>query len=262
LGIKNKNVAVTVHDLNKLHIFGVDFITRTFITLKSCLLGKYKLISAPSHYVKNDILSHFKTDEESIYVMYNFIDLTKIDASRFNNSENANNSTILHVGSDMPNKNINLIYKILKVLPSSFKLIRVGANSQRNLKYAKDNDLLKRIIFYEGVSTEVLNDLYRTSSVFLYPSKFEGFGRPLLEAMAHGLPVVYRNSSSLPEIAGDAGLPFDTDDVKEVVELIYKSIDNPENERLRRRSLERSKFFDLKSQRDNILKFYELLLEP
>jgi len=120
--------------------------------------------------------------------------------------------------------------------------------------------LKKKIRFYQGISSGKLDELYNLADIFIYPSTNEGFGRPLLEAMAHGLPVIYRNSSSLPEIAGDAGIPFDNDSLDEIAEKIHRTAEFDNYSKMSEKSIERSKFFDISNQKKTILKFYDELI--
>lgn len=261
LGFGEKNVAITVHDLNQLHTTGYDFISTGLMATKLNLLRKYENIVVDSNFVKQDILNHFRVNEDLIHVIYNWIDLSRIKVPDLSKKRiNSKNITLIHVGNDQPNKNINLIYKLLNKLPSSYRLVRVGSNSTHNIHYVERNGLSKRIKFYQGISSEKLDELYSNSDIFIYPSTNEGFGRPLLEAMARGLPVIYRNSSSLPEIAGGAGISFDNDSLDEIVEKIIRIAEFDNYSQLSRKSIERSRFFDLSSQKKTILKFYDELI--
>ncbi|MEM3828943.1 MAG: glycosyltransferase family 1 protein [Conexivisphaerales archaeon] len=257
LGAERKKVVITVHDINQFHTTG-DALGRFLHIGKLGMLPKYKHIVVVSNFVKQDILNHLNVDEESINVFYNWIDLSKIKVRQNSNTmKRSKIIKLLHVGNDQPSKNISLLYKVMKNLPPNFELIRVGNNSLRNLRYVEKNNLKGRISFYSRISKEELEQLYLGSDCFVYPSTFEGFGRPLLEAMAHGLPVVYRDGSSLSEVAGDAGLKFYSDDPDEISELIYKATTEGVAEELRKRGIERSKLFDIKNQEEKIINYYK-----
>lgn len=261
LGLGKKNLAVTVHDLNQLHATGYDFISTGLMATKLNLLTKYENIVVDSNFVKQDILNHFRVDEASIHVVYNWIDLSKIKIP--NSSKERSDPkiiTLIHVGNDQQNKNINLIYELLNKLPSSYQLIRVGSNSKRNIRYVERMSLRKRIKFYQGISSGKLDELYNLADICIYPSTNEGFGRPLLEAMAHGLPVIYRNSSSLPEIAGNSGIPFDNDSLDEIVEKVMRTAELDSYSKMSKKSIERSRFFDISNIKGTILKFYDELI--
>ncbi|MEM3830147.1 MAG: glycosyltransferase family 1 protein [Conexivisphaerales archaeon] len=258
LGAGRKNVIITVHDINQFHTTGIDAVGTFLHISKLSMLSKYRHIVVVSNFVKQDILNHLNVDEESINVLYNWIDLSKIDVKQNSNTmKRSKRIKLLHVGNDQPNKNIPLLYEVMKNLPPNFELVRVGNNSLRNLRYVEKNNLKRRISFYSRISKEELEQLYLGSDCFVYPSSFEGFGRPLLEAMAHGLPVVYRDGSSLSEIAGDAGLKFYSDNPDEISELIYKATTEGVTEELRKRSIERSKLFDVGKQEEKIINYYK-----
>jgi glycosyltransferase involved in cell wall biosynthesis len=262
LGMGKKNIAITIHDLNQIHKTGIDFISTGFMDIKLSLLNRYQKITVVSNFVKQDVLNHFRVDENLIQVLYNWIDLSKIMVQDLSTKrKDSEIITLIHVGNDQPNKNINLIYRLLNYLPATYYLIRVGSNSKRNLRYVEKNGLRKRIKFYQGISKEKLGELYNFADIFIYPSTNEGFGRPLLEAMAHGLPIIYRNSSSLPEIAGSAGLSFESDDLEEISEKIKMVAEYKNYRLLAQKSLERSKFFDISNQKSKILRFYRELLD-
>ncbi|MEM3489026.1 MAG: glycosyltransferase family 1 protein [Nitrososphaerota archaeon] len=258
LGAGRKNVVITVHDITQFHIPEI-YVIGTFLHIgKLSMLSRYRHIVVVSNFVKQDILNHLNIDEESIDVLYNWIDLSKIRIRQNSNTMKMSKKIkLLHVGNDQPNKNISLLYRVMKNLPPNFELIRVGNNSLRNLKYVEKNNLKGRISFYNRISKEELEQLYLDSDCFIYPSSLEGFGRPLLEAMAHGLPVVYRDGSSLSEVAGDAGLKFYSDDLEEISELIYKATTEGVAEELRKRGIERSKLFDIKNQEEKIINYYK-----
>lgn len=102
-----------------------------------------------------------------------------------------------------------------------------------------------RVILAGFVDDSDLSAMYTAATAFIYLSRYEGFGLPLLEAMACGTPVVSANNSSMPEVVGDAGLMFDCDDVGGVADAIEKLTSSPElHAKLSARGLERAKLFD------------------
>ena len=122
---------------------------------------------------------------------------------------------LLSVSNPQPRKNIPLLirsfYIALRRLPSwEGNLVLVGDPKAGwgveviQEEIDKEPELAKRVIRAGAVSDEDLGPLYNACEVFLFPSTFEGFGLPVLEAMQCGAPVICSNSSSLPEVAGDA----------------------------------------------------------
>ena len=262
LGAGINEVAIVVHDINQLHLLGYDLISAGLTVMKYHFLAKYKHIVAVSKFVKQDLVNHFRVDEGSISVLYEWIDISKIKILKLSERRiNSKSVYLIHVGNDQPNKKVDLVYRVMMRLPSSYKLIRVGSNSMRNLRFLKRNNLLERVQLYQGISKDKLEDLYNSANIFLYPSTYEGFGRPLLEAMAHGLPVVYRNSSSLPEVAGNAGIAFDDDNEDLIAEMIQNVAEQNNYSQLCKKSIERSKSFDISNLGSLILKTFDALFE-
>ena len=117
-----------------------------------------------------------------------------------------------------------------------------------------------RVHFPGFVDDADLPALYSAAEVFAYVSLYEGFGLPLLEAMACGTPVIGSNASSLPEVIGEAGLPVDPRSVDDIARALQQMIDQPE---LRERSielgLERAKLFTWDKAARELLAIYEQL---
>jgi len=135
---------------------------------------------------------------------------------------------ILNVGTLHPRKNIEricLAYKKLREGKNiSHKLVIVGRGGWSYKKFfnlPERLELTDEIIFLGNVPQEDLPVLYNSAEVFLYPSLYEGFGLPVLEAMACGIPVVTSNTSSLPEVAGGAAILVDPYNVNEIVSALY-----------------------------------------
>ena len=126
---------------------------------------------------------------------------------------------ILFVGTLEKRKNVPTLLKSfykLKKCKIEHKLVIVGG---KGWKYTKIFDLIEEfnlkgdVIFTDYVSDEYLVKFYNAADLFVYPSLYEGFGLPPLEAMACGCPVITSNTSSLPEVVGDAGIMIDPNDI-------------------------------------------------
>lgn len=114
---------------------------------------------------------------------------------------------LLHVGFDWPHKNIQVLLAAMRrVAPASFKLVLAGGRRREHLAAAVRAHGLERCVVDMGpVSGELLDALYRGSSALVFPSLYEGFGIPLVEAMHYGLPILGSDRASVPEIIGPAG---------------------------------------------------------
>jgi len=125
---------------------------------------------------------------------------------------------------------------------------------------ARELGLSQNVCFVGDVSNEDAAALYSTCEVFAFPSLYEGFGLPVLEAMACGAPVACGNTSSLPEIAGDAGLLFDPQDVEAIAATLQRAIADPElRSSLRQRGLERAAQFTWQRVAEQTLDVYRVV---
>ena len=138
---------------------------------------------------------------------------------------------ILHVGSCAPRKNIATLLRALAQVPAA-RFVQVGGSftaDQHALVQALA--LQDRVALAGRVSEGALQDWYARATVFVFPSQYEGFGLPVLEAMAAGLPVICSNASSLPEVAGEAALLFDPGEPDALAELIRLVLGDPARRR-------------------------------
>jgi glycosyltransferase involved in cell wall biosynthesis len=172
---------------------------------------------------------------------------------------------ILFVGSIEPRKNLISLLKAYLLLPEyikrDFKLLLVGLKGWKNVEILELLNKLKGNAEYLGfVDNEELAGLYRKASCFVYPSLYEGFGLPPLEAMACGCPVVTSDVASLPEVCGDAAYYINPYNVESIAEGIHKVLtDRNLRQNLIERGLERSKLFSWeKSAREHIKVFEEV----
>ena len=171
---------------------------------------------------------------------------------------------ILFVGMFEPRKNITGLCqaygKLKKTMKSEHQLVLVGSKgwmyediSEEISKGSPDD-----VIVTGYLPDEELALFYREADVFVYPSFYEGFGLPPLEAMACGTPVITSNSSSLPEVVGDAGIMVDPNDVDGLANAIYSVLSdaNLRNE-MSRKGLERAKLFSEGRMAREMLRIFE-----
>ena len=121
-------------------------------------------------------------------------------------------------------------------------------------KTREENNMEKNVVIPGYVSSEEIVYLYANAKLFLYPSIYEGFGIPLLESMASGVPVITSNTSSLPEVIDDAGIainPFNITEAREKIELLLKDKELYEN--LRNKGIERAKKFTWRNSAEVLL---------
>ncbi len=146
---------------------------------------------------------------------------------------------VLNVGTIEARKNILLAVKALAHLPEEISLVVVGRRtkySDKVLEYAKKHGLMSRIKFYHGVPDDDLPAFYAQAETFVYPSVYEGFGIPIIEAVGSGLPVVACTGSCLEEAGGPDSLYVAPDDSEAMAAAIRQSLVGAEGreERIRR----------------------------
>jgi glycosyltransferase involved in cell wall biosynthesis len=128
---------------------------------------------------------------------------------------------VLHVGAIQKRKNVDRLIEAFSRLPEPWRLVLAGSAG-----YGAEEILAKateRVQVTGYLTNEQLADLYRRASIFGFPSLDEGFGMPVIEAMAYGVPVLSSNSSALPEVCGDAAIlvdPTNTDQIAEELERL------------------------------------------
>ncbi len=154
---------------------------------------------------------------------------------------------ILSVSSSSARKNLSVVKKTLETLGDNYVLVRVGEEVG-----------LKSEISFKNVDDSKLRDIYSAADVLLFPSKEEGFGIPMIEAMASGLPVVASNIPITKEILKDAGIFVSSYDPSEYTEAIIESLNKKEF--YARKSLERSEQFSFEKFRENFHSFYVNML--
>ena len=155
---------------------------------------------------------------------------------------------ILYVGSIESRKNLLLLVRALKHTESSVPVIAIGkrtAYADEVEAYLKENGLESRVKLLNGIPFDELPAFYRMAAVFVYPSRFEGFGIPLLEALNSGVPVIGATGSCLEEAGGPGSVYIDPDDEKELARSIDRILgDAFTRERMIREGKEYAKRFE------------------
>ena len=205
---------------------------------------------------KRDILHFFNVPAEKISVVYNAIDErfwiepSAEDIDRVRERFQLHQRFVLYVGTIKPHKNLVRLIEAFAELRGEFeelKLLIIGDEISKlpALRRAvHSHKLHKHVRFLGFLPDETLAALYRLAAVFVFPSLYEGFGLPPLEAMASGTPVVTSNVSSLPEVAGDAAELVDPYNVSSIVAGVRRVLSDPARaSEMRRRGLIRARDF-------------------
>jgi glycosyltransferase involved in cell wall biosynthesis len=217
----NKPFIVTVHDLIEFK-FKEQYKNNSLAPEMETIIRKANRIIAISENTKKDLIEILKIPSEKIDVIYH-----GYNKSLFVEKPNKFGRYILFVGYRQGYKNFSALAKafsniILK--DGDLKLICVGQPfNKEELNLLKKLKILENTIAF-GVTENKLNELYSNALVFVYPTLYEGFGMPILEAFANNCPVCLSNTSSLPEIAANAAEYFDPKDIESISNAICKTI--------------------------------------
>ncbi len=168
---------------------------------------------------------------------------------------------ILFVGTLEPRKNLQLLAKTLPLLRSDIPLLITGWSGWGDRDWwaeIRRTGLEKRIILTGYVDEPTLACLYGGASAFVYPSFYEGFGLPVLEAMACGCPVICSNRASLPEVAGDAAIQVDPHDPEALAHSLEKVLhDSDLRNRLITAGIQRARLFSWKKTAAETLEIFK-----
>jgi glycosyltransferase involved in cell wall biosynthesis len=218
-----KKIIVTVHDIIPLatrqYKNFMERITYFFIRLA---LKRAAHIIADSEHTKKDIVKHVGYSPKKITVIYLGVDKNEF----FEKKDKKEESTIIYVGSDAQRKNIELIIKAVAIIKKEMpdiRFIKIG-QAQDNTMRTKLKKLAEKLNVAENIVwkdyVENLSVEYSKATMLVFPSLYEGFGFPILEAMACGCPVITTKRTSLPELAGDAALFIEGTNPNELAERI------------------------------------------
>jgi glycosyltransferase involved in cell wall biosynthesis len=195
------------------------------------------LIIAVSSFTASQVEQLLKVEPSRIRVVHHGVRPASANSKREN--------IVLCVGAIQRRKNVARLVKAFESLPDSWRLTLAGAadgfGAAEELQAVEQSPARERIDVLGYVSREQLESLYSRAGIFAFPSLDEGFGMPILEAMAHGVPVLTSNCSAMPEVAGDAALLVDPLNMRDG--LLRLATDEPLRDDLKRRGLERIKQF-------------------
>jgi len=277
---------VTVHDV-------LDFMYRAtngssvrraanFFCTRQVLLRAARVL-AVSNFTKKDIQRLFGIADEKVEVVYNAIDerfrsghASDADRQFIAERYQVNYPFLLYAGRISPHKNVVRIIEAFSALKCELakegkypdlKLIIIGDEVSRHpdlrravIKSGVQND----VRFLGFVPIGVLRIFYDVAKMFVFPSLYEGFGLPPLEAMAHGTPVVTSNTSSLPEVVGNAAVLVNPENIFDISRALLRVLlDQPLREKLKQRGYEQVERFSWEASVTRILNVYrQVVAEP
>jgi glycosyltransferase involved in cell wall biosynthesis len=224
---------VTVHDLSFLRSpDSFRFANRTYLSLFTGLsCQRARRVIAVSEYTKKDVMKVYGLPADKIDVVYSGLDPEIVrppesELIAFRKRHGLPDKFILYLGTIEPRKNLStLIRAYAKVRPAGVKLVCAGGRGwmyEDVFQTVEELRLSREVIFPGFLPGDDLPFWYSAAQVFVYPSTYEGFGLPVIEAMACGVPTITTNSSSLPEAAGDAAILVPPDDSSALAEALAR----------------------------------------
>jgi len=226
-------------------------------------------IIAVSESTKSDLIRFFSLSPDKIQVIYSPCDARFFKTATLRQRLDVQvryglpEKYLLYVGSMAARKNLLTVVKALKQIPKAKRLplVIIGnetAYSRQVFEYAYQHNLREFLIVPKYVSTEDLPAVYQGAQVFIYMSLYEGFGMPILEAVASGVPVVVSKNSAMPEAAGPGGSLADPEDSEDVARRISEFIwDQGAREAAISAGVDHAKKFDNFEAVCNLLSMYK-----
>jgi glycosyltransferase involved in cell wall biosynthesis len=238
---------VTIHDLIFLkHIEQYPFADRQIYKLKTKYAAKHSdKIIAVSNETKNDLMEFYKVPEEKIVVIHPSVDplfqtANSLQDDQIRSRYSLPNKFILNIGSFFPRKNQRTLIEAFDLIKGKVEEDLVLVGKDGNLKQEieeliEKKKLADRVKILSNVANNDLPSVYRTASVFVFPSLYEGFGAPVLEALFSGVPVITTKGGAMQEAGGNDSLyanPMNAEEIADAMLLVLK------NDDLRKRMIE------------------------
>ncbi len=242
LPIKAKKRWVTIHDLYHLRFAEqLGFLKKSYAKMlfsAACRLSN-RIITV-SQFSRNELLSFFNVGDK-VEVVLNEVDKkfyenknTEGDVQQVLRKYNINEPYILFVGNLKPHKNLITLLKAFEKIMNDFSQVNLVVAGKESGFLTEDRDtglyldhhpeLKKRVLFTGLVADDDLPALYRAAKVFVFPSLYEGFGYPPLEALVSGTPVLCSNAGPMPEVCGDRVAYFDPLDVDQLSRMLKNQL--------------------------------------
>ncbi len=255
-----------ISDLTPLRSPGVKALSKFYYSFWGRLCAKFaKKVITPSQYSKQDLINTLGLDERKIEIVspgvedHFFTSILEEDVIKIHKKYKIKKPYILWIGIARPSKNLKSLIEAYSKLPieiqDRYDLVLASKKNEylKKLKILiKTIGLENKVLFPGFIDDKDLGPLYYAAELFVFPSLYEGFGIPPIEAMACGTPVVAANTASLPEVLENAAVlvdPLDTEELSQKISNILT--DSNQSKKLIQRGLERSKNFStIKCARD------------
>lgn len=275
LGIQKTNIksVLTMHDLIFLRFPQYyKLIDRIIYRLKSKYACQHAdKIIAISEKTKADIIEFYKVDADKIDVIYQSCDdsfkkpFEENRLAEIKSKYNLPDKYLLNVGTIESRKNLKLIVKTLKHISPAYKLVVIGKQTPYYKEVASEIQKLNlsdRILFLKNIPFADLPGIYQLAKIFVYPSFYEGFGIPIIEALYSGVPVVAATGSCLEEAGGPNSKYVNPNDDFALAEEINQILDNKNLQaEMKSKGLEFVQKFDNTVVSQQLINVYQTLIQ-
>lgn len=231
----------TVHDLAyKKSINKYPWIRKIYLKLITTIAVKKSIIIfTVSNFSKKEIENEFPMKNKRVLITYNGVDeiffkeYPSVDLLNIKSKYNLPENFILYVGVIEPSKNLDKLFiafsELLKKYDLKYNIVLtsgIGWNQQDLIKLMDDLNIKDKIIFLPYIPETELPLIYKASKMLAYLSNYEGFGIPVLEALAVGIPVITSKSEAILEFSGQSVISVNPENIEDIVEGIYKIVTN------------------------------------
>ncbi len=259
-------LVMTIHDLN--HMVLPQFYTPFHqfyyqIFVRSCI-RRSEFILTVSHFSKEEIVRNLSISPEKVFVTYNGVSdkyhpiLDVEQQTYIRDLYELPEKFIFCVSNNKPHKNVHQLVRAFCYSSIEIPLVLACPVDRSIIRIAENYGKKHLIYFSKFIAEEHLPTVYSMTHLFVYPSTYEGFGLPPLEALSCGAPVVVARSSSLPEVVGDAAIftnPFDYQDIARALELGVS--DEALRAKLRVHGVQHAKRFSWQAMADQTIEIYK-----
>ena len=251
---------LTIHDLNALYESSDLGIQKKFKLDLQKKIDRASAITFISQFTQSEVEKNFELKGKKSFVIYNGISLTNTSSKPLIAPES---KFLFSIGTVVPKKNFHVLVDFLKLLPVEYKIVLAGttfhsyaAEIKRSIQSA---GLEQRFLLVGTIDEKEKRWYYENATAFIFPSLLEGFGLPVAEAMALGLPLFLSDKTSLPEIGGSDAYYFTDFEASQMRDVFLAGMENFSLEK-KSRLIERSKTFDWEKAANQYLELYKSFL--
>jgi len=260
---------ITCHDIMPFQFFGNHNRFSEHYRKKQILaMQRASFIIFISEFTKSDFMKRFDYDEKRTDVIHHGIDSVfhprNPEVCRRELGLPCNRPIVLHVGTEAPRKNprtlLEAIKKVRQALPNIL-LIRIGGKRPETRSWVSELSLTENVAYYGNLEENQLAKYYNAADLFFFPSLYEGYGMPVLEAMKSGCPVVAADATSIPEVTGNAAILHPPRDIEGFALTILRLLnDSTARSDLSARGMKRATDFTWERAAERTLNVYKKLI--